>query len=67
MKAIVHNRPIPIENVLTILESIFHLLRNERKGRDSEIVCVLREVRKGGERLLLQTESVYRERPKFFL
>ena len=50
-------RPIPLEDVLTILVSIFHLLRDKRKGR----VCVLCEERKGGGRLLTQTESVYRE------
>ena len=31
-------RPIPFENVLTILVSIFHLLRGERKGIES--VCL---------------------------
>ena len=43
--------------VLIILVSIFHLLRDKRKGR----VCVLCEEREGGGRLLTQTESVYRE------
>ena len=50
------NRPIPFEDVLTILVSTFHLLRDERKGRES--ACVLREGRKGGGKLLIQTESV---------
>ena len=34
-------RPIPFEDVLTILVGIFHQLRDKRKGR--EIFCVLRE------------------------
>ena len=53
----IHYTPIPFENVLTILVSIFLLLCDERKGR--VCVCVLGEGRKGGGRLLIQTESVY--------
>ena len=49
-------RPIPFEDALTILVSIFVLLRDERKGRVS---VRLDEGRKGGGRLLIQTESVY--------
>ena len=47
-------KQIPFEDVLTILVSIFHLLRIQRKGRES-----VREGRKGGGSLLIQTESVY--------
>ena len=42
-------RPIPFEDVLTVLVSTFHLLS----------VCYAREGRKGGGRLLIKTESVY--------
>ena len=51
-----HYRPIPFEDLFTILVSIFHLLSDERKGR--ERVSVLHGGRKGGGRLLIQMESV---------
>ena len=53
--------PIPFDNVLTILVSILLLLRDEKKGRESVGLWVLRYGRKGGGRLLIKTESVYRE------
>ena len=53
-------RPIPFEDVLTILVSIFLLLSDKRKGRES--VCILREGRKGGGRLLIRTGSLYSPR-----
>ena len=40
-------RPIPFEDVLTILVSIFHLLRDERKGR--EYVCLTEMEKRGRE------------------
>ena len=49
-------RPIPFEDILTILVSIFLLLRDERKGSESGR---LMEEKKGGGKLLIQTESVY--------
>ena len=52
-------RPIPFEDVLTILVSIFYLSRDQRNGRESERLSVLGEGRKEGVRLLNQTESVY--------
>ena len=45
------HRPIPFENVLISLVSIFHLLRDERKERERERVCasyVKGEKREGG-------------------
>ena len=50
-------KPIPFEDVLTILVSIFLLFRDEIKGRECVRVTV-GEGRKGGGRLLIQTESV---------
>ena len=49
-------RPIPFEDILTILVSIILLLRDERKGSESGR---LMEEKKGGGKLLIQTESVY--------
>ena len=49
-------RPIPFENVLTILVSVASCYVMREKG---ERVCTLGEGRKGGGKLLIQTESVY--------
>ena len=40
----VHYRPIPFKDVLTVLVSTFHLLRDERKGRERErkSVCYMK-------------------------
>ena len=50
-------RPIPFEDVLTILVSIFIVLRDERKGRECDCLTWWK---KGRWMLLIKTESVYR-------
>ena len=50
------DRPIPFENDLPVLVSHFYQLRDERKGRENARVGWRK---KRGERILIQTESVY--------